>query len=350
MKGAVLSVSEQRKPATLADVARLSGVSAMTVSRVLNGTSKVSEPTQIRVRRAMAQLRYRPNPLARGLAQGRSYTIGVVTFDTGHYGPSSTLLGIERATRQRGYGLTLAVTAHTDRSAVREAVLSMADRRVDGMVVITPFVGAIGALLDLGRDVPVVVAEAGKPSEATVVGIDQVFGARIATQHLLDLGHRTVHHVGGPPDWIEAGLRAQGWREALRTAHRSEPAPVEGDWTPAAGYHAGLQLADDPEVTAVFVANDQMALGVLHALHQKGVRVPNDISVVGFDDTPESLFYQPSLTTVRQDFAALGELAVESLDRMIATNEPIDPELRLIAPSLIVRASSGPIGPGARQA
>ncbi len=336
------SVPGQRKPATLAEVARLARVSAMTVSRVINDPATVSAETQDRVRQAMLQLRYRPNPMARGLARGRSNTIGVATFDTGQYGPGSTLLAIERAARLRGYGVTLAVAGSPHRLAVREAVLSLADRLVDGLVVIAPFVETSGALLDLGRHIPLVVAEAGHPAEATVVGIDQVLGARLATRHLLDLGHQTVHHIAGPADWIESGLRIAGWREALSAAGRAAPPLVTGDWTPQSGFAAGLQVADDPSVTAIFVANDQMALGALSALHQRGRRVPEDVSVVGFDDTPESAYYLPGLTTIRQDFSAMGEAAVDALDRLVTAKERPAPSITLVSPTLVRRQSAGP--------
>jgi DNA-binding LacI/PurR family transcriptional regulator len=335
-------VAVQRKPATLADVARLARVSAMTVSRVINDPATVSAETQGRVRHAMHQLNYRPNPMARGLARGRSNTIGVVTFDTGQYGPGSTLLAIERAARVRGYGVALAVAEGPDRLAVREAVLSLADRRVDGLVVIAPFVEASGALLDLGSHIPLVAAEAGHPGEATVVSIDQVLGAKLATEHLLTLGHRTVHHIAGPSDWIESGLRIAGWREALSSAGRAAPPLLTGDWTPRSGFAAGLQLADDPSVTAIFVANDQMALGVLSALHQQGRRVPDDVSVVGFDDTLESAYYLPALTTIRQDFAAMGEAAVDSLDRLVTAEVPPPASVTLVPPTLVHRQSTGP--------
>jgi DNA-binding LacI/PurR family transcriptional regulator len=343
--------AERTKAATLADVARLAGVSAMTVSRVINDAHTVSEPTQVRVRKAMTQLRYRPNPLARGLARGRSHTIGVVTFDTGQYGPGSTLLSIERAARSRGYGVTIAAIERPDREAVRQAVLLLGDRLVDGLVVIAPFVDTAGALVGLDRSVPVVLAEAGNPSEAPVVGINQVQGARLATMHLLELGHQTVHHVAGPGEWIESRLRAQGWRQVLEEAGCWAPPTLDGDWTPAAGYQAGLRLAEDPQASAVFVANDQMALGLLAALHSRGIRVPDDLSVVGFDDTPESAFTTPALTTIRQDFTALGEAAMADLDRLINAEADVDDDppparLRLIAPGLVVRSSTGPPASG----
>ncbi len=332
----------QGKPATLADVARLAGVSSMTVSRVINDAATVSDETQARVREAMGQLRYRPNSLARSLVRGRTNTIGVVIHDTGQYGPGSALLGIERAARQRGYGVSLAAIGSPDRTGVREAVLTLDERMVDGLVVIAPFVGTAGALRGLDRGIPVVVAEAGHPDEATIVGIDQVMGARLATRHLIDLGHRTVHHVAGPPDWIESRERAAGWRDALAASGIAAPEPLEGNWTARSGYEAGVRLAADPEVTAVFVGNDQMALGVLHAFHAQQVAVPGDISIVGFDDTPESAYYSPALTTIRQDFGELGQMAVQVLDQLVGAGAVAPVAQHLIQPTLVLRASTGP--------
>ena len=337
-----MSDSRSGKSATLVDVARLAGGSAMTVSRVLNDRGNVSRETRLRVERAMEQVRYRPNVMARSLSLGRSQTIGVVTYDTAQYGPGSAVLGIERAARERGYGVTITAIARPDHDALRSAVLSLDDRMVDGMVVIAPFTAMAGALRDLGRGTPVVAAEAAHQGEVPIVGIDQGLGARLATRHLLGFGHRTVHHIAGPIEWIESRLRSDGWRAELADAGAAVPAPLGGDWTARAGYDAGMRLADDTSVTAVFVANDQMGLGLLHALHERGVRVPQDMSVVGFDDTPESAYFLPALSTVRQDFARLGEVAVELLDRLVTDDDFVADDKLLIPPSLVVRASSGP--------
>lgn len=314
----------------------------MTVSRVINDQGKVSPQTATRVQLAMQQLDYRPNPLARGLASGRSQTIGVVTFDTSQFGPGSALLGIERAARERGYGVAIAAIARPEHDALREAVLSLRDRLVDGLVVIAPFVATAGAMRDLGSGTPVVVAEAGHAGEAPIVGIDQGLGARLATRHLLELGHRTVHHVAGPSDWIESRLRVAAWRDELASAGIAAPPPLDADWSAEAGYAAGLRLSEDPDLTAVFAGNDQIALGLLHAFHERSVRVPEDVSVVGFDDTPESAYFTPSLTTVRQDFGRLGEVAVALLDRLVVDPDHVAPDKQLVAPTLVVRASTAP--------
>lgn len=331
------------RPATIADVARLANVSSMTVSRVLNDVPNVSPSTRARVRRAMEQLDYRPNVLARGLVSGKSRTLGVITFDTTLYGPGAALLGIERAARRRSYGVSIETLERLDRAALAAAVDSMADRRVEGVVVIAPYVSAAGALRAASRDIPIVAVAAAMPGEAPLAAVDQLRGAQLITEHLLGLGHPTVWHVAGPPDWIESAQRVDGWRLALASAGIVPPRVVRGDWTARSGYRAARQLIrSGSPVSAVFAANDQMALGVLHAFHEHGWRVPEDVSVVGFDDIPEAEFFTPALTTVRQDFDEMGRLGLELLIRMLDSG-PLDPDLvASVKPTLMVRRSSGP--------
>ncbi len=189
-------------------------------------------------------------------------------------------------------------------------------------------------------DVPIVVLQGVPGDGMATVGIDQEAGARAATRHLLDLGHRTVHHIRGPSEWLEAEARAAAWTAELRDHGRRRPRPLLGDWTPSSGYEAGRELAADPGVTAIFVANDQMALGVLLALHEAGRRVPDDVSVVGFDDIPEAAFFHPPLTTVRQDFDELGRRCVARLTRLIAGDAPHDDDDGVVVPTLVHRSSS----------
>jgi DNA-binding LacI/PurR family transcriptional regulator len=192
-----------------------------------------------------------------------------------------------------------------------------------------------------------VAVEAGPERGIPVVGVDQRGGAELATRHLLDLGHRTVHHIAGPLGSIESQLRAEGWRAALAAAGAPRPEPLIGDWTARAGYHLGRRLARDRSLTAVFASNDQMALGVLRATHEAGRRIPEDISVVGFDDIPEASYLTPPLTTVRQDFGEVGSRSLRVLLRAIdsvAAHEERPAEGSLVAPELVVRASSGPPG------
>ena len=183
--------------------------------------------------------------------------------------------------------------------------------------------------------------EAGPQEGVPVAEVDQYHGAQLATQHLLELGHPTVHHLAGPQDWSEAGQRIEGWRDALDAAGARSHAPLRGDWSPRSGYELGRQLLDQPDVTAIFVANDQMALGLLRVLHELGKDVPGDVSVVGFDDIPESEFFTPPLTTVRQDFNEMGRRSLHLLLAEIESGRRSNARATVPA-SIVVRASTSP--------
>ncbi|HET7387422.1 MAG TPA: LacI family DNA-binding transcriptional regulator [Nocardioidaceae bacterium] len=299
------------------DVARLAGVSHQTVSRVLNGHPNVSAATRDRVVAAMQQLNYRPNAFARGLVTRRSHRIGVLSFDSRLFGPGSTLHAIERAARAKGFGVAVAGMSDHAGGDVDDAMEALHAQAVDGIIVIAPNAAAVRTLGVLAPAVPVVALEA-EYRDQPVVSIDQLEGARLATQHLLDLGHRTVYHVAGPLDWREAELRVEGWRFALSGAGVPIPPLLHGDWSPRSGYAAGQEIVDRDEVTAVFAGNDQMALGLVHALASRGRRVPEDVSVVGFDDIPEAEFMLPALTTVWQDFDEVGRRGFDLLLALVA--------------------------------
>jgi DNA-binding LacI/PurR family transcriptional regulator len=331
----------RRRTAVMADVAKLAGVSHQTVSRVVNGSAHVRPETRQRVLAAMGQLDYRPNPAARALVTGRSRTLGVVSFDTTLYGPASTLFAIEQAAHDAGYFITIVSLLVLDRASVLSAVERLRVQGVDGVLVITPQEAAADALVNLVTGVPVVAVEAGRPNSVPLVAVDQFAGAVSATQLLLDLGHRTVWHVAGPRDFLEAQQRVDGWRSTLEAAGAEAPAMLVGDWSPRSGYRVGQQLAQDPDVTAIFVANDQMALGVLRALHEHGREIPREISVVGFDDIPEAQYFMPPLTTVRQDFGEMGRSSLRMLlELMESSGQP--PQRVTIAPELVVRRSTAP--------
>jgi DNA-binding LacI/PurR family transcriptional regulator len=308
---------------------------------VVNGSERVAEPTRERVLEAMRMLDYQPSSVARALVTGRSRTVGMVSFDTTLYGPASTLFGIERAAHEADYFTSIVSLAAVDRPAVVAAVERLRRQGVEGILAITPQRAAIGALGAVSPEVPLVAVEGGPDGGVPVVAIDQFAGAAAATRHLLELGHETVFHIAGPPDWQEAELRLQGWRETLLEEGAAVPAPLAGDWTPASGYELGRRVAEMGQVTAIFVANDQMALGVLRALDQAGRRVPEDVSVVGFDATPESGFFAPPLTTVRQDFIELGRRSFELLRRQMERGAPREGRIT-IDPELIVRESTLP--------
>ncbi|MCA2219659.1 LacI family DNA-binding transcriptional regulator [Nonomuraea aurantiaca] len=324
----------------MADVAKEAGVSHQTVSRVLNEHPNVRSETRARVMEAIDKLGYRRNLVARALVTKHSRTLGVVSFDTTLYGPASTVYGIEQAARGAGYFVSIVSLKSIDKIGVSDALDYLADQGVDGIVVVAPQRSAAQALGELPFGVPTVAVEGGEAGDVSVVCVDQVRGGRMATEHLLSLGHETVWHIRGPSDWLEAEGRVAGWRAALEQAGRQAPEPLAGDWSPRSGYEAGRSLASMKDVTAVFVANDQMALGVLRAFTEQGVRVPDQVSVVGFDDIPESEFFSPPLTTIRQDFGAVGRHSIEVLLRQIEGQGSHERERLVVPPSLVSRAST----------
>jgi len=347
--GEDITISRRRPRApVMSDVGRLAGVSHQTVSRVINGSPHVRPETRKRVLAAMEELGYRPNSVARALVTGRSQTLGVVSFDTTLYGPASTLFGIERAAHEAGYFIIVASLKALNRSSVTDAVERLRRQGVDGILVIAPHREAGDALLHTHADVPLVAVEAGPEEGVPVVAVDQVAGAVSATQHLLDLGHETVWHITGPPNFIESQQRLKGWRMTLEQAGAEVPEPLVGDWSPRAGYELGRRLSGEPSVTAVFVANDQMALGLLRAMHEAGREVPKELSVVGFDDIPEAPYFLPPLTTVRQDFNEMGTRSLRALLRTIETGEAPAAGM-LVPPELVVRASTAAAPRGARR-
>jgi DNA-binding LacI/PurR family transcriptional regulator len=297
----------------MTDVARLAGVSHQTVSRVLNGHPNVREQTRLRVRAAIAELGYRPNRAARTLVTGRSQLIGIVALNSTLYGPSSLLAAFELAAAEAGFAVSVASVGRLDRRSIAGAVERHLDQRVAGLVVIAPVASAGEALDEMPAGVPLVTVD-GDPDRAhALVTVDQVAGARAATTLLLDAGHRTVWHVSGPPDWYDAAGRVDGWQQALRAAGAEIPPLIPADWSAAAGYSAGQMVARMPEVTAVFTANDHLALGLLRALYERGRRVPQEVSVVGFDDVPEAAYFIPPLTTIRPDFDAVAQAGLDLL-------------------------------------
>jgi DNA-binding LacI/PurR family transcriptional regulator len=322
------------------DVARLAGVAPITVSRVANGHPNVQAATRTRVLEAMATVGYQPNYAARALATGRFGTIGIITFTMATYGNAQTIAATVAAAERQGYSVTL-LTAHTPRQGeVRGAFDRLIKQAVDGVIVIMEARLLDGGLI-LPPGVPVVVADSGGASQYCVVDSDQAGGARLATSHLLNFGHRTVWHVAGPRNSYSASARRDGWRSTLRKAGVRPPGVLVGDWTNRSGYLHGRTLAATPDVTAVFAANDQMALGIMRAFHEAGRDIPGDVSIVGFDDTADSDSYWPPLTTIHQSFDEVGRLCVDSLMHEMRHDTG---ELRrhIVPTSLVIRRSTGP--------
>jgi DNA-binding LacI/PurR family transcriptional regulator len=324
----------------MVDVARLAGVSHQTVSRVLNDHPHVSAKTRAEVLAAIRDLGYRPNAAARTLATGRTNALGVISVDNTLYGPSSMLYGLEQAAPPN-YMVAIARLDAFDRQSLSVAVERFLGQAVEGIIMVAPQVAAVEALISLTTDVPLVAIKCGTGAPVPSVTIDNLAGAARATRYLLDLGHETVHHLGGPPSWLDSQERADGWRKTLRAAGAEVPPLVYGDWSARSGYEIGHRLAARPEVTAVLCGNDQMALGLLRALAEQGRSVPGDVSVVGFDDIPEAAFFPPPLTTVRQDFGELGRRAMHLLMDRIRGVDRYVPSMPIM-PDLVVRASAAP--------
>lgn len=325
----------------MSDVAERAGVSHQTVSRVINEMPGVRPETRDRVLQAIEELRYRRNLAARLLASSRSRTVGVVTWGTGQFGPANVLLALEAAARDSEYRLATVNVVSMSREAFRAAVNELQERVVEAMVVIVPHETILREAQALELNIPTVVVEGDMSRTPLTAGFDNFEGGRLATRHLLSLGHETVIHLSGPNGWAEAHARRDGWRAELESQGRRIP-PLRwgGDWSAASGYRTGRSLAREPDVTAVFVGNDQMALGLLRALLEASRRVPDDVSVIGFDDLPEAEFFLPSLTTIRQDFAQLGHRVMEILERVLAGEE--EPSVDLVPTTLIVRSSTAP--------
>ena len=346
-------MSEDRgaKSANIFDVARLAGVSHQTVSRVLNDLPNVRPATRARVEQAIAQLRYSPSPAARALVTRRTRTIGLVTPGTADFGPTSIAMHFNVAARAERYSVDAVTSPDPDPAAVRTVIEGLLRQRVDAIVLIVNHIGVLEVVRGLELSVPVVAAAATQRRHPNLVSIDQYRGARAAVRHLAELGHRRILHLAGPPSNPDSLERLRGWRDELTAQGLVAVEPRHGDWSAASGFEIGADLdlggarggAGDAGDAAVFVANDHMAIGFVSALRSRGLRVPDDVSVVGFDDVPEAPFLLPPLTTVRQDFQALGELIMQKV--LLAVEEPHElTEDTPIATHLIVRESTRAAG------
>jgi DNA-binding LacI/PurR family transcriptional regulator len=326
---------------SIRDVASEAGVSHQTVSRVLNNSPSIRPATEARVREVMTRLGYRPNRAARTLVTSRHNTIGLMVAGRGLWGPSTAAIAIEEAARAAGYTVASAALASEDVVAMSTALDSLLAHGVDGLVVIAPHGRALDAVRRAAPELPAVALHRVRTGDAVV--IDQEGGARAATRHLIDLGHTRIVHLAGPQDWVEAEARLQGFAAEMREHGLPQRPHLYGDWSADAGYAAGRVLLGT-DATAVFVANDQMALGLLHAVAEAGLSVPQDLSVVGFDDIPEARHFPPPLTTVRQDFAELGRRAIAVLLEEIEPGREVLPQPVVPTP-LVVRASTAPPRP-----
>lgn len=329
---------QRSKGASIGDVARLAGVSAQTVSRVSTGATNVRPETRERVIEAMNQLGYTPNHAARALRNGSFRTIGLMANRFERTGEALTTSAVIQAARAEDFGITIVNLRGQEADGWQSAASRLSNQAVDGLVILraeqTP------EELSLPRSLPVAVSDSRLIGMYPAVSSNHAQGSGDATAHLLSLGHRVVHHIAGPSDSDPAMARAGGWQRTLEIAGIVAPEPLHGDWSAESGYQFGKILASNPDVTAVFCANDEMALGAMRAFHEAGKSVPDDVSVVGFDDLAVSAYLPTPLTTVRQDFQRIGHelvrLVLEQLESKPA------PSRVTIPTELIVRGTTAP--------
>lgn len=327
------------KRPSLKDVAREAGVSYQTVSRVINGGERVSGETRDRVMAVVADLGYRRNDVARALVTSRTGVIGVVADASPKFGPVSTLAAVESAARAAGYTALVSTMSHPHPALVDQAFRSFIGRGVEGIIVIAPRVSLAHVTHEVRASIPIVMLSPGETSHpgVTVFYEDQELGARLATRYLIGLGHTEVAHLAGSQDWLDGQVRLRGWQAELR-AHSLAALPVAyGDWSGESAHAIGRRMVAAGLPSSVFVASDLMALGFLRALYESGVCVPQDISVVGFDDNEFAPQVFPPLTTVRQSFASVGERCMEILLGLIEGREVDDSP---VVPELVVRSSA----------
>lgn len=294
----------------MAEVAKVAGVSHQTVSRVVNGFPGVRPQTRERIEAAIIETGYRRNSAARTLVTRKSGLIGVITIGSFLYGPTSTLAAIDEAARAHGYSILLSSIQEGNAAVFKRAIGSCLDRTVEAIVVIAARKATVEHLEELDLDVPLVVVGPAARSlpNLNCLSVNQAQGARLAVEHLIGLGHRDITLLTGPANWMDARERLEGARQACDEAGLV-PRVYEGDWSAADGYKLGNELAQDPQnlPSAIFVANDHMALGLIAAFHTENIKIPEQVSIVGFDDVPEAAYYSPALTTIHQDFTTLGQ-------------------------------------------
>jgi len=344
----------EKKRVTIHQVAREAGVSRQTVSRVINNRPDVAHETRKRVQEVINRLGYQPSAIARSLSQQRSYSFGVVTSGLKFIGPSRTLNGITEKAEELGYGLLLKELLTFETNDIQPLLQWLLARQVDGIIWAVPQVGENRLWMDTQLpelSVPTIFLTMEPRKDVSIVSVDNYLGGRLAVEHLVEIGRREIAHISGPLTWWEARERKRGWETVIQEKLDKKKIEnrfwVEGTWGPGSGERAIRKLLDEyPEMDAVFVGNDQMALSVMQVASSLCVKIPFDLAVVGFDGIPDTAYYWPPLTTVYQDQYQLGCRAVSELVQLVEkrrrTEEEFEdkPKQVLIKPELIIRESS----------
>ncbi len=335
---------------TISEVAREAGVSSQTVSRVINNRQEITPETRQRVQAVISRLGYRPNAIARSLSQRRSHTLGVVASGLEYYGPSRILIGVEQGANQQGFSIFLNLLHQPENGNIEQIVNGLISRQVEGIIWTAPEIGNNRAWfreMVPQLSIPVIFLSTQPNETLHVVEVNNRNGGYMATEHLLARGYRKIGLIAGPLGWWAANERRRGWQDALTATGISfdDTPMVEGEWSASSGEHGLHELLKKcPDVDAVFASNDQMALGLMRAAQSLGKRVPEDLAVVGFDDIPESAFYSPPLTTIRQDLYELGHVAVQTFVRIREAEQTGDlntpAQTVWLQPQLVVREST----------
>jgi DNA-binding LacI/PurR family transcriptional regulator len=330
-------MANPRQP-NIYDVARLAKVSHQTVSRVLNNNPSIRPETKSRVLKAMESLGYRPSLAARALASSRSKMLGILSSDTDFTGPAAMVHHMEAAARAQGYFVVTVGIDANDEESVQSGIDHLMKLGIEGLALVTPQLRAVEIARAAVSGIPVVTLDSMYRMDELAVSVDNFAGGAAATQHLIDLGHRNIAHISGPQGWFESTTRAAGYTATMLNANLT-PQVIDGDWLIDTGYRIGKKLdIESKGLTALFIANDRMSFGFMHAMRERGIEVPSRLSIVGFDDLEEATYTSPPLTTLRQDFKQLGERAMNLLLSEISGTST--KKLDRLIPDLIVRGST----------
>jgi DNA-binding LacI/PurR family transcriptional regulator len=331
-------MADKIKKPNIYDVAKLAGVSHQTVSRVINKAEYIKDDTRTKVQSAMEELGYLPNAAARALVTSKSKIVGILVSDIVYHGPAGMMHAMEKEARRGGFFAISASVDPLDGKSIAQGIEHLRRLGIEGLVVITPQSDSVQAVERLVTDIPVVFIDSPNNSKELSAELDNFSGAQRATEHLISLGHKQIVHVAGPTGWFDSAPRVAGYEAAMESA-QLQPKVIPGDWTVPTGYEIGRNLdIEADKVTAIFAANDHLALGLMRALRQRGYSIPERVSIIGFDDVPEAAYYEPPLTTMRPDFAELGRVAMEMMLGHINREETLRADT--LVPELIIREST----------